>query len=1075
MDRETREQELKTLIHEYVEDRKQSLTQEQTKYTQNRYTTLELECRFGTKGTRIERNDYRQIVERLKSLGWKFQTEQYYLRISPDYTDIKTGKTKQSNIRVEVQRPNAIQEYCRSNTIDLGKTSFVQKQGVRQEDKFMTVEYPDFGFRVALSTERTISKRSRVVEGLLQSWNDKKKVYRLIQRNTFHHPNSNFQIDLSIVRTSKIVNRRMVKANTVGESQVMTNPEMVELECEAIDDAMRRVVDRDDADAFIMSDFKRTMKHCLSAIQASNYPISVEEQQKVALEYMRLMHKDPKPPRTKDFCGPSSISLELKNIQPVNDDSDTPTIRSPYTVTDKADGMRKLLFIDGNGRLYLIDTNMRIQFTGAVTKNVKLLNTLMDGEHILHDKKGNFINLYASFDIYFIQGKDMRKYGFMAVDNKKDKLRYPFLLSVVKALNLEGVNKTTSPIRVESKTFYSSIGTEGTSSIFEQCRNLLMKIDRGEMEYETDGLIFTPMNTGVGMDTVGKEPSNTKRTWMRSFKWKPPEYNTIDFMVTFNKDENGSDMIQSTFQDGNGYTSILQYKTATLRVGFDENVHGYVDPCQRLMENDFPRKQSTRDEYGSDYKPVAFVPSEPYDPNASVCHLPLMRRMMDMVIETKESEVIEDNTIVEFAYDPAKPVGWRWVPLRVRFDKTTELRRGERNYGNAYHVAESVWRSIHHPVTKEMISTGSGIPEIESGDVTAMDNFRGYIQDTLMRGIQEGQTLYDMNCGNAGDLPKWIHHKLKFVFGTDMNRDLLYHRIRGACAKYLDYHKQYRVIPSVLFAQADLTRPWSESFYTEKGKQMSQAIFGVGSKDRRMLGEAIYSAYGVVQDGFDMVSHSRVDWFFKSQERLTNFAQTLNRVCKTGGYFVGSMLDGEQVFEMLEDIAEDGVAGGPQWQIVKKYDSAVLNVDESSLGQEIHVKESVDSETRKTYLANMEYFERVMENHGFVLIDRTKSKDFGLPQGSNMYPVLYKRMVTDSKKSKAIATRHELALSMSVEDKKYMNLSRYFVFQKRNGVASSSSSGSSSGSSSDSSSSSSGSSSGSSSSSSGSSSGSSAE
>ena len=47
--------------------------------------------------------------------------------------------------------------------------------------------------------------------------------------------------------------------------------------------------------------------------------------------------------------------------------------------------------------------------------------------------------------------------------------------------------------------------------------------------------------------------------------------------------------------------------------------------------------------------------------------------------------------IVEFKYEINNEPQWRWKPIRVRYDKTAELRRGERNYGNAYHVANSNW------------------------------------------------------------------------------------------------------------------------------------------------------------------------------------------------------------------------------------------------------------------------------------------------------------------------------------------------------------------------------------------------
>lgn len=96
------------------------------------------------------------------------------------------------------------------------------------------------------------------------------------------------------------------------------------------------------------------------------------------------------------------------NIVPVNENCTVPNVRTNYTVTDKADGARKLLYICPSGRIYFIDTNMRFQFTGAQSDNKKLFYTLLDGEHILHDKNGRFINPFAAFDVYYIAGKDAR-------------------------------------------------------------------------------------------------------------------------------------------------------------------------------------------------------------------------------------------------------------------------------------------------------------------------------------------------------------------------------------------------------------------------------------------------------------------------------------------------------------------------------------------------------------------------------------------------------------------------------------------------------------------------------------------
>ena len=49
--------------------------------------------------------------------------------------------------------------------------------------------------------------------------------------------------------------------------------------------------------------------------------------------------------KPKDFVGYSSITLQHENIRPVSEESNVPSLLTNYTVTDKADGLRKLLYI----------------------------------------------------------------------------------------------------------------------------------------------------------------------------------------------------------------------------------------------------------------------------------------------------------------------------------------------------------------------------------------------------------------------------------------------------------------------------------------------------------------------------------------------------------------------------------------------------------------------------------------------------------------------------------------------------------------------------------------------------------
>ena len=89
---------------------------------------------------------------------------------------------------------------------------------------------------------------------------------------------------------------------------------------------------------------------------------------------------------SKHFIGPSSLPLKLKNIAELDEKLKIPNIRNNYTVTDKADGDRCLLFINDDGKMYMINSNMDVIFTGSKTTSKELFNSLLDGEHISFDK-----------------------------------------------------------------------------------------------------------------------------------------------------------------------------------------------------------------------------------------------------------------------------------------------------------------------------------------------------------------------------------------------------------------------------------------------------------------------------------------------------------------------------------------------------------------------------------------------------------------------------------------------------------------------------------------------------------------
>lgn len=440
----------------------------------------ELEIRFGTKYYNpISKIHFENIIAKIKSLGFRpdIQDGESYLNIQNEYPDPKSGKMKLSNIRTTIYGVHNIQKYCKENILNPENlphgTKFLQKFSKKDGDTLLRpIDYHNFHFRVNYKSERNLKTSRPEVVSLLQNWRDTKKVFRYIKRFTFFHYDYPFKIDCSIVKTSK-KKRDYISTYNIEESNVFNNPENYEIEIELLNSRAKFIYSRDDGvsdSELLLKQIKDGIKIILSGWQKTNFPIAYSEINEIQKEYLTLINKNSDEKyqnrriSTRDFIGPSSISLETQNIVPLNEDTNIPNINAPYTVTDKADGMRKLLFINKKGKIYLINTNMNIQFTGSITKHNKYFNTIIDGEHVLNDKEGNFINLYLCFDIYMINGNYVKQHPFyyskIDEDENKNKENYRLLMlyNVVQKLDSICISRNyATPLIIKEKKFYSNI------------------------------------------------------------------------------------------------------------------------------------------------------------------------------------------------------------------------------------------------------------------------------------------------------------------------------------------------------------------------------------------------------------------------------------------------------------------------------------------------------------------------------------------------------------------------------------------------------------------------------------------
>lgn len=1050
----------------------------------------ELEVRFGTMkhSAPLTKDNVTNIIKKLKSLNFQKGTEEYSLRIF----------LNDSDARVQIDGFSNIQNFCIDNSIADKNAAMVIKKNmehkVTREDgseftsDIRPVDNTDFDFRVSLQTEREIGKDER--EKIVSDWKSTGKNFRYLRRTAFTHPDYPVKIDISIVKDTFGAAKKSY--GDFKTSNVMRGEDKYEVEIEVDNSA---IIKEGTKPELLLKGLRECIKLILSGIQSSNFPISNDEIRQIQDEYSKLIYSgDVRPPSRLAFIGPASITLQIKNIAPVGKYK-MPSIRKNYSVTDKADGLRKLLFVSSSGKIYLIDPLLNVQFTGLVTDIKAFHNTLLDGEHVLHDKNGGFINLYLAFDIYFIKGESVRERSFYTSSKEHaDKSRHSEMLKYIANVDAKPILKSVqNPLEFKAKRFYFDDGESGASEMFglksddenasERIFMLCKQCLESEYRYVTDGLILTPCNTGVGGTTPGQVgPLDRKFTWPLSFKWKPPQYNTVDFLVnTIKDDKTNRDKVVDKIEGGtiNG-TNMLSnkqvetYKELVLKVGFDpSNRSNKIIPnaCGMIYEGTIDKMFGGSGEY----KPIQFLPSNPYDASAGLCLIKLNSEG-DMVTE-EGAEVFEDLTIVEFNYDKSEK---RWIPLRVRYDKTADLRKNGKNFGNDYKTADSVWYSIHYPVTEEIIKgvdkninydESSGASESSSSSISEVYYKSGGGQEKLTEGLRDfhnkfvksaliyemtrsGDTLIDFAVGKAGDLHKWKESGLSFIYGIDISRDNIENPANGACARYVNFARENAGKMDAMFVVGNSSRNVKDgvafSSSSQLTREISNSVFGKGSVDAlKKLGlNGVVANYGRGERGFDVSSiQFAVHYMFENEDTLNGFLRNVCECTKVGGVFIGTTFNGKKVFDLLK---RNGVKKNESYilfkgssgfastsantsldkskkiiEIVKKYDDDLrFPPDEFSLGYEIQVWQESINNYISEYLVNFEYFDSMMSRYGFEPHHLDRGDIFRKSRAS--FEELFK-MMREYNSSNPLYSK---ALAMSNEEKTLSFLNDYFIYKK---------------------------------------------
>jgi hypothetical protein len=1047
------------------------------KYAQ-KDSNLELEMIVKQIGNnKLSNEKFTNLVRRLKGYNSISLSE------TTESLDISFG----TNNRLTIKGVEYIKQYCKTNDIrGIPKENMValQKENVQFRD------IHDYGIKFNLKRETDVDLHTEPISNELKKWRTIDKVFRYKKRFSFTTEDRRFQFDLTVVKSSnkniirgenttrqkkevkdhmkkyvvkpeyvtdfnkwfnglksneivELIGKKrivMIPSKKIQNSNVFTNDPEFEVELEYIGNKMRYKGDPEE----VLNEFITNTGIVLQSIQNTYYLTSEKQKNEVRAEYKAMF-------KNYRFMGPQLITVGLNNIieKRYEDYRNGTNIRKNYTVTDKADGERNLMIVSKNSGVYLLNRREDIKYIGC--KLPGLEGTVLDGEFIQKDKYGNPISLFMVFDVYFHNGTDTRDRILNRSEEQKviDKLKESRIevLSKIftddKLLPKYDNGDETKNVQIIKKKFYygncdeydpavdkeisrletlleqEKVGSPLYKEIKEKILNFkndtrifdeTAKVYAKDYVYKIDGVIFTPINLRVGEKMF--KPYNVERDyngrWASLLKWKPPIENTIDFLVKFKKDP--EDQMRDQIVYLNYKNKINQYKVLVLHVGYDPAQHTKHNSC-KVMNEDL--------QFEPGYSPTPFGPVNPYRKNSHIAYVPIINGKLSC----EDKSIIFDENIVEFRCNKDTESPITWIPTRVR----------ETLKPNDFVTASSVWKSIHKPITTEMITTGQ-IDLDKLGfssdtyyfNTTARDtvltkpmaDFHSFVKKSIIKDntVSDG-TLIDFACGKLGDLNHWLDANLNTCVGIDINYDNLENINNGACNRVLSKHvtDTNTLLDNTLLICGDSGEKILTSRFPNDDLNRYYTNIIMGEIDEYTIKNSkLRRFYGLAKKGFDTSSvQFSIHYFFKSEENLDNYLDNVSKTLKSGGKFVGTCLDGGRVFSALKET--NNISSFEKdtllWKITKKYDTHVFPNDTSSLGMKIDVYVESIGNTTEEYLVNMNLLIEKCKAHGLELIQ------------IESFETLY----TDLSKSK---TKYGSSGQMTDGMRDYSFLNNFFVFEK---------------------------------------------
>jgi hypothetical protein len=809
----------------------------------------------------------------------------------------------------------------------------------------------DYNFRVRLSKEEDVTKDELKTLKSLTNKDGDSIVFRYKQRLTLTVDNSashSINIDATTTKMHKSINN-IHSAVPVHEIEIdYTSSKSSNAHLEKI---------------FI------EVSTLLKIFQQSNFIISDTETKLVLDKYNIVLGIDKK---MTNLDGRRSQSLEVQHV--------VDKLPNRYAVTDKADGERYFLVIF-DLKVYLISYNLEVKYTGhkLADKLSKYNNTILDGEYIYIESENRHI--FMAFDCLYTGTMDVRKLSsftdrlkyadeviekcFIAANHTDYKMKqYNGDFTINKIIDFhkkemgEYLSALVKNIKIDKKMllvrrkYFISVTGGKPNEIFKYARllwNEYIYNKSNNCPYMLDGMMFHPLE-----QRYTTKDHDTKYV---EYKWKPPEKNSIDFYVQFERSRDTGKIITVYDNSNEDYARSKPYRICNLYVG---------------------KRQSGAE------KPVLFQE----DNRKYMAHL----FVEDGEARDQIGNIINDGTVVEFYYnmDASIPDVYRWVALRTRHDKTESVIRFGKKYGNYETVANKVWRSIINPFVYDDIIILANDGQYEKHNNTLrnkidhslilsekkeniyyqirtnlakpMRQFHNYIKSILIYTHcdhtyeSKKLTVLDIACGRGGDIMKFYHATVEYSVGIDVDNEGLTSPIDGATSRYYQLKKSYPNFPRMFFIHADASALLN---YNNQNKVLG----GMTPKNKTLINKFFEQTDRKL---FDRVNcQFALHYFLEDDTTWSNFCENIDNNLKPGGYALFTCFDARKVISLLNNknnmtIHYTNQKGEKRvlFDIVKKFDDSVLKQEMIGVGHAIDVHNAIDFQEgvyKTEFLVDMQF------------------------------------------------------------------------------------------------------------------------